>query len=515
MVPGSAGRTTLLLLAPVVLAVALVACGGGETSDQAVEEPTTAEAVATDETAAAGNAASTDEAVTDPTGDADVEPVVFADDYATSVEPIFAGECAACHLPGGPGSPHWELGTAGQLAENHMTLALVVGARVMPPWPAGGDSPAFHEDRSLSDDEVQAILDWSAAGAPIDVPADRMIEPTVELVGLADPDSVLAPPAAYAGSTDVVDDYRCQIYELPAGADGGYLTAYEFVPDQPEVVHHAIGYLLPADARERAEARDGEDGRPGWSCFGSSGLGRDETVIGWAPGQLPTRYPDGSGVPLEPGAFFVIQVHYHYEDAAPADASTLAINFAPASKDLDQINIAQLAAPAEIPCTTDEDGPLCDREVALAAAYDKYGAEGVLANNFLFLCGASVDDFAAMTDGLVNSSCDVPARAVGAVGEVVAVLGHEHEIGDWFRITINPDAADEQVLLDIPDWDFDWQYNYEPAERIVIDPSDTLRIECGWDRSRRDPDLEPSYVLWADGTNDEMCFGTVTTRPVS
>ena len=71
-----------------------------------------------------------------------------------------------------------------------------------------------------------------------------------------------------------------------------------------------------------------------------------------------------------------------------------------------------------------------------------------------------------------------------------------------------------RVLLDIPVWDFDWQLIYEPTESIVIDRGDTIRIECTWDRALRDPLLEPAYVLWADGTDDEMCFSTVVTRPV-
>ncbi len=108
----------------------------------------------------------------------------------------------------------------------------------------------------------------------------------------------------------------------------------------------------------------------------------------------------------------------------------------------------------------------------------------------------------------------VAARSVvGAVGEVVSVLGHQHEIGAWFRMTVNPGKPDERVLLDIPKWDFDWQYNYIPAQPIVIDADDLIRIECGWNRAFRDPRLEPAYVLWADGTDDEMCFATITTRP--
>ena len=51
------------------------------------------------------------------------------------------------------------------------------------------------------------------------------------------------------------------------------------------------------------------------------------------------------------------------------------------------------------------------------------------------------------------------------------------------------------------------------ADEIILKPGDVVRTECAWDRSLRDPELEPAYVLWADGTDDEMCFATITVRP--
>ena len=51
-----------------------------------------------------------------------------------------------------------------------------------------------------------------------------------------------------------------------------------------------------------------------------------------------------------------------------------------------------------------------------------------------------------------------------------------------------------------------------PRRRAELDDDDVVLLECGWDRSRRDPSLEPAYILWADGTNDEMCFATITVR---
>ncbi len=517
--PGwSRPRRLLLFLVPVVVALVVVACGaeGAETAQEADDgagsaEPTTTEVEAPPATEADPTTSTT--AAPTTTAEPIVDPVVYDGDFSASVAPVLAEKCASCHAPGGPGTAHWVLASVADAADNHQALLEVVEGGLMPPWPAGGASPAFVGDRSLREDQLQAIVDWATSGGEVDVAPTTPIEPAVEVVGLADPDVTLVPDQPYTGSTSTVDDYRCQIYD-PELPDGGWITAYEFVPDQTEVVHHAIGYLIPADRRDRAIERDGEDGRPGWSCFGSSGLGQDELFLGWAPGQDQSRFPDGTGLWVEPGAFIVVQIHYHYETEAPADGSALALELATDTADLDPIEVSSVVAPAEIPCRADEEGPLCDRDAAIAAARQKYGPEGVLADGILNICRADVEDFAAMTDGLASSSCDIPAAFVGAVGEVVSVLGHEHEIGDWFRMTLNPGTADEQVLLDIPDWDFDWQYNYDPVERIVIEGDDLIRLECGWDRARRDPRLEPAYVLWADGTDDEMCFATITTRPV-
>ena len=156
-----------------------------------------------------------------------------------------------------------------------------------------------------------------------------------------------------------------------------------------------------------------------------------------------------------------------------------------------------------------QSGPLCDRDAAMVEAIERFGVGGVRADGINLICDATPAQFASMTDGLVSSSCDLPAYGFG---EIVSILGHEHEIGASFRMTLNPGTTDEMILLDIPVWDFDWQYNYSPVESIELSPGDMIRIECSWDRSLADDDIEPAYILWADGTNDEMCFSTIVTR---
>jgi hypothetical protein len=80
-------------------------------------------------------------------------------------------------------------------------------------------------------------------------------------------------------------------------------------------------------------------------------------------------------------------------------------------------------------------------------------------------------------------------------------------------MTLNPGTPDEVVLLDIPKWEFDWQLDYRPIETIVLDDDDVIRVECSWDRSLLDDDAEPRYIMWAEGTADEMCYSQIVTRP--
>jgi len=500
--------------------VALASCGGsGATNDTADEgrgTPTvapTTQSASDDSEPVQEPAAAVEVAAPRPTPMPTVaptpiplEPVVFNNDYSESIAPLFAEKCASCHNAQGPGAAHWQLDDAADLVATHEWISSVVQSQYMPPWPSSDLSLSFHDNRSLRADEIQAIADWSAAGAPLDV-ADSTVITASQGVVVLDADVEIGPHEPYQGSTEVVDDYRCFIYDLRLD-EAAWLQGFEFVPDQTQIVHHAIGYLVPARGMERARQLSDQDDTGGWQCYGGSGLPDDGIFLGWAPGQLPTQFPDGSGLQAQPGDFIVLQIHYHFDTQAGPDKSTIRLDWADGNN-LVPLDLGEYLGPAEIPCSSTESGPLCDRSAARANAYRLYGVEGVRADAINSICGVRPQDFAEMTDGIASSTCTLPARDFG---EVVSVFGHLHEIGSSFRMTLNAGRPDERVLLDIPDWSFDWQYNYYPSETVVIGPGDDVTLDCTWDRARRKPELEPAYILWADGTNDEMCFATVTTR---
>ena len=120
-----------------------------------------------------------------------------------------------------------------------------------------------------------------------------------------------------------------------------------------------------------------------------------------------------------------------------------------------------------------------------------------------------MDDYDDLDGSVGYSSCDMRVRDTGTIH---TVLGHMHEFGAAYRMTLNPDTAEERILLDIPVWDFEWQLNYAPVEDIRIDRSDTVRFECWWDRSLKFMP-EPRYITWNEGTVDEMCFSSISVLP--
>lgn len=505
-----------LCIAPAAI---LAACSIGSDDESGSADTTTPTSVAASPTQpdvadtspptsadATGETSETD----DETG-TDVAPRSIS--FSAEIEPIITETCATCHTGNGPGTQHLRLDTAGIVAKSSVGIEFVTRTGFMPPWPASDDSVEFLHDWSLSDEEVALLAEWHELGTPLDVDPDHRIEPTAPTARLDDPDIVVRSRGSYDGTLGQDDEYRCLVYD-PELDEPGFMTGLDFLPEQEQVVHHAVGFRVRAQDRALVDEIDGAGGNGGgWTCFGFTPAPSADLVYAWAPGQAATRYPDGNGLEMGPGDFFVVQTHYHYDVEAPADQSTLALDWLPvdSAQDVVPVAISTFIGPAEIPCSSDESGPLCERDAAVALAKERYGASGFIPDAVLGMCGQTPADYAGFTDGVASSTCDMRA---GVSGEIISIFGHEHELGTSFRFTLHPDTPEEVVLLDIDEWDFDWQLNYLPVESIAIEPGDTIRMECSWDRSLRDPDLEPAYIVWADGTDDEMCFASMVTRPL-
>jgi hypothetical protein len=94
---------------------------------------------------------------------------------------------------------------------------------------------------------------------------------------------------------------------------------------------------------------------------------------------------------------------------------------------------------------------------------------------------------------------------------VYAVGGHMHLLGRSVTVRLEPTG---RTLLDVGEYDFDAQAVVPLPEPVAVRPGDTLRVTCTHDAAlrRRLPQLRyqpPRYVVWGEGTADEMCLGLV------
>jgi polyisoprenoid-binding protein YceI len=446
------------------------------------------------------------------------------------IMPALEANCVSCHKPGEVGGSHWRLATAADAANTSDGIGLVVGSKYMPPWPASTVGVPIAHSRALDQKTIDAIVKWAHAGGPLDVPRSTRL---TERRGPAGPpprhDIDLRMAQAYQGSDATLNDYRCFILD-PHVTAPLYVTGFDVTPDQRQDIHHV--QIFHADASQAAalEKRSGKDGKPGWSCYGTVEMprstqpspaghrlrgftGQAGLFAGWVPGQDPVRFPAKTGVLFQPGDVLVFQVHYHYdesEDIKP-DRSTVSLQVDRNTAGYKPIDIINPLAPVEIPCNPDQNAPLCDRNASIADGVRRFGPSGgYIEQGLLGLCHKTAGELAAtLHNGVASSTCE---STVPESGTIVSVFGHEHTLGRTFRLTLDPDKPDAKVLLDIPTWNFDWQMNYVLAQPLHVTAGQKVRMDCTWDRAL-DPNRPPKYIVFSDGTEDEMCFATYSIVP--
>ena len=328
----------------------------------------------------------------------------------------------------------------------------------------------------------------------------------------------VAMPEAYTPSAPYgtgTDDYRCFVLD-PHLTKDAFLTGLNILPGTPSVVHHVILFRLPPSSMAAAEDKDAAEPGEGWTCFGDTGLRAEGETMddapwlgAWAPGGSEQVMADDVGVPMVRGSKVIMQVHYNLLAGPKPDVTTAQLRLAPKSKDLAALETVLMPAPVELPCRAGHDtSPLCDRSTALADVRKRFGSEvGMTADYLHLLCGQ-------IRPGDVQT-CD---RTMQEPAVIRAAAGHMHLLGRSIKIEIYPGTPKARTVLDIKNWDFDNQGS-KPVKPVKLEPGDTVRVTCRHDQRLRDLlpafDGQPErYVMWGEGTTDEMCLGLLlVTRP--
>lgn len=384
--------------------------------------------------------------------DANLGPVTYAD-----VGPIFQQNCQQCHRPGDIGP--FSLRNYEEARPWAKSIKEAVATRTMPPWDANPEVGHWANDVSLTQDEIDTVVAWVDQGARMGNPAD-LPEPVTYGEGgwrLGEPDLVFRPDTPYTVSGDTEDEYRCYIIETGLTEDA-WMVGQEQDVDNPAVVHHIMSYLDPT---HKFRERDAADPKPGFECGMGAGaeLGLQNLFGGWAPGNAPGMYDPGVGRRIPAGADIVYQVHYHN--------------------------------------TTGED------QVDNSGMGVHLAREPIQQEARIMLSGAFNLDIPAGEPNAVHTGRWRTPKDITVTG----LMPHMHYIGKAMKATaIYPDGRSE-LLLDVPNYDFNWQITYEPAEPVKLPKGTAIEMVSVHDNSADNPFNPydpPVDMAWGEATNEEM-----------
>lgn len=124
---------------------------------------------------------------------------------------------------------------------------------------------------------------------------------------------------------------------------------------------------------------------------------------------------------------------------------------------------------------------------------------------------------------VLNARFEIPPHAANHVvtasrtfaedATLVAMMPHMHVRGKSMTYELTYPDGRKELLLNVPNYDFNWQHTYELAQPKLIPKGSTLQVTATYDNSANNiynPD-PAATVRWGDQTWEEMMIGFFTT----
>lgn len=438
--------------------------------------------------------------------------------YYNDVRPILVENCLGCH--DGKGAA-WSMRDPEEAFERRRKIVQAIMRRHMPPWLAKGGHQEYVGNPMLEEYVLKVVQKWrdgdykkgdpkpdpvvtaSAAGGH-GAAHSGAFSPHVSLP--------INPGSSYLPTPDRVDDYRCFVVDW-TGKEPSFITGFRAVPGNRKLSHHVVIYeVLPEMAARFRELQDAEEG-DGYRCFGGAlpdRLGRKADraayeakypdgvrelnrknfwLAHWAPGMDGHVFPEGTGIPVNPGSAFVVQVHY-YNKEAPGERD--------AGSTLDFMIASEVERPAYHAVVTENDwfdgkssGTMVVPAGDSASVRTSMGLRDIL-GEAASITGVKRDDIEAL--------------------EVHSVNLHMHGIGHSGTVALERTGAAPDTLLRIPRWDLGWQRDFAFVTPKVFTPEQAtdarITLQCTFQNPHQ-------YIVYGGlGSDDEMCmnFSYVAVR---
>jgi hypothetical protein len=417
--------------------------------------------------------------------------------YTKDIAPILFKHCAQCHRPG-------EVAPMSLLSYEDVrpwarAIKNKVVSREMPPWGADPDQGRrMRNDPSLSKAQIDTIVAWVDGGAVPGHAADMPPAPTFAegwTYG-REPDYVLEMPVEYDIPAEGELGVQMFYSKIPFAEDR-FAEVLELRPGNRAAVHHAGVFIV--DIPEGANLVDGRiigaDGKV-IGDRGSAGLPRTEMglpgsakLLSWVPGRGVDAHRPNIGKRIPAGKYINWQVHYNPTGKPEKDRTRLGIWF------------------NKVPVT---------HEVLIRQAGDPIATQGgglslyrVEGKEIEYTADEGSTRRRGATPNIPPYQEHWEIIGVTPVTEPItlyAMSPHMHLRGKSLKWIVTwPDGRDE-VILNVPRFDFNWQFLYELEEPLRLPAGSKITGIGVYDNSPKNrwnpaPHLP---VYWSEQSWDEM-----------
>ena len=459
--------------------------------------------------------------------------------YNEHVGPILLDNCASCHRPNQIAPmPLLSYTDARPWAR---AIKAKVESREMPPWFADPRFGEFSNDKSLSTDDIATITAWVDAGAPEgDGPAPAV--PLFSEAGWSHPDGLEpdlvydAPfewqidadgespnftlfskmpfddakmvsatqvrPGNYAATHHIVTF----LLNMPPGMvlgtgpawSGGPVTDYMMVPD-PDADPELLKQIAAARAGGGAGAADSADEAPeSDSADAEDAEDQADPLRGgfgpYIPGVSADVAKPGQARQIRGDQFDTVAWNLHYQATGQPETArpSIGVWWSTEEKTTRVRNLGLSEHTSE--------------SAQLVAAPPKPRADAAAAAILAAQAGQGLNP---LLQPIPANDANWTVTGIGAFQNdsiIQSLFLHAHVRGKDFTYLLTYPDGREQVLLRVPNYDFDWQYSYDLTEPIKVPAGSTVKAIARYDNSasnRRNP-APHKETYWSEQSWDDM-----------
>ncbi|MDX1492266.1 MAG: hypothetical protein R3332_13370 [Pseudohongiellaceae bacterium] len=360
-----------------------------------------------------------------------------APSYSEDIAPILLRRCAYCHVEGGLAP--WAMRSHRMIQGWSPMVREVLLTKRMPPGQLDKSVGEWTHDNAITPEEVATLVYWIDSGARNEGDADPLAEATQaraqeDAWALGEPDLIVDIPPQQVPATGVVD-FRYEYAELGLTQDK-WLSAVAYDAGEKSVLHSVMVYALAADASTLDPT---EMTSPDNAHF----------ISIFVPGQSEDQFSSDSGLFLPAGSKLAFKIRYVSSGREVSDSTRVGLYFR--DKPFQQV----------------EHIPLHSNQLQIAA-------------------------------GDANHTERVSSLPLETDVYMEAVAPQMHGRGISMRLFLGQAGQEPQELLNVANYNFNWQLNYRLQEPLLIPRGAILEAETVYDNSTANvynPDPEQTAVF--------------------